>query len=276
MDQKASHVVTTPQTGGKFLAGKVALITGSSRGIGEGIALHLAELGASIVVVYATNPTKAKSVVDEIEKLGSQAISLQCDVSKPNEIVKLFEDAIAHFGKLDIVLSNAGVEAWAKEEDVTQEMFDRVFNINCRGQFFVAQQGYKHLSRGGRIILTSSIAAQMYGVPNHSLYAGSKAAVEGFARSFAKDCGPKAITCNAIAPGGVMSDMFHENAWHYAPNGTPDTPVKEIEAKLAAMNPLGRVASAKDIAKCVGLICHPDSEWINGQTILMSGGSGNS
>ncbi|RFU35779.1 hypothetical protein B7463_g568, partial [Scytalidium lignicola] len=276
MDPQTSNNASTSQSGSKFLTGKVALVTGSSRGIGEGIALHLAELGASIVVVYASNLTKAKDVVEKINKLGSHAIALQCNVSKPNEIVKLFENAIAHFGKLDIVLSNAGVEAWAKEDDVTQEMFDRVFNINCRGQFFVAQQGYKYLSRGGRIILTSSIAAQMHGVPNHSLYAGSKAAVEGFARSFAKDCGPKAITCNAIAPGGVMSDMFHENAWHYAPNGTPDIPVQEIEAKLASMNPLGRVASAKDIAKCVGLLCHPDSEWINGQTLLMSGGSGNS
>lgn len=265
MEPQPQVIPLACQAANKFLAGKVALITGSSRGIGEGIALYLAELGASIVVVYSSNLEKANSVVAEVQKLGSQAIALQCDVSKPDEIVKLFENAVAHFGKLDIVLSNAGVEAWSKEEDVTQEMFDRVFNINCRGQFFVAQQGYIHLRRGGRIILTSSIAARMLGVPNHSLYAGSKAAVEGFTRAFSMDCGAKGITCNAVAPGGVMSDMFHENAWHYAPNGTPDTPVKDIEAKLASMNPLGRVASGKDIAKCVGLICHPDSEWINGE-----------
>ena len=235
------------------LAGKVALITGSGRGIGKGMAIELASRGASVVVVYAKSADAADGVVKQIQSLGCKAIALQADVSKPAEIFKLFDDAVAHFGyvinplgnrepaslkkvkrcweifgtlllnldldrltfprKLDIVISNSGTEVWSKEEEVTPEDFDYIFNINCRGQFFVAQQGLKHLTRGGRIILMSSIAAQMAGVPNHALYAGSKAAVEGFTRSFAVDCGEKGITVNAIAPGGVKTDMFDANAW---------------------------------------------------------------
>jgi len=120
--------------------------------------------------------------------------------------------------------------------------------------------------------MTSSIAAGMTGVPNHALYAGSKCAVEGFTRSFAKDCGPKRITVNAIAPGGVMSDMFHQNAWHYAPGATQDWPVEKLEAGLASVCPLGRVAYPVDIARIVAFLAHSDSEWINGQVLQVNGG----
>lgn len=236
------------------LAGKVALITGSGRGIGKGIALELAARGAAVVINYAKSADKAQEVVKEISKLGSKAIALQADVSKPDEIVKMFEQAHAHFGHIDIVVSNSGVEVWSKEEDITPADFDHIFNINTRGQFFVGQQASKYLGRGGRLILMSSIAAQLTGIPNRkyalpvntsslyhnlailcvvmvtrilyskcawltltsildALYAGSKAAVEGFTRSFAVDLGEKGITVNAIAPGGVKTDMFDENAW---------------------------------------------------------------
>jgi 3-oxoacyl-[acyl-carrier protein] reductase len=203
-----------PQDGPfQTLAGKVALITGSGRGIGRGMALELASRGASVVINYAKSAEKAQGVVKEIVKLGSKAVAIQADVSKPEEIFSLFEQAVSHFGHLDIVISNSGTEVWSKEEDVTPADFDYIFNINCRGQFFVAQQGLKYLTRGGRIILMSSVAATMSGIPNHALYAGSKAAVEGFTRSFAVDCGEKGITVNAIAPGGVKTDMFDANAW---------------------------------------------------------------
>jgi len=254
------------------LAGKVALITGSGRGIGKGMALELASRGASVVINYAKSADKAEEVVKQIIKGGTKAIALQADVSKPEEIFKLFEQAYAHFGRLDIVISNSGTEVWSKEEDVTQADFDYIFNINCRGQFFVAQQGLKYLGQGGRIILMSSIAAQMGGIPNHALYAGSKAAVEGFTRSFAVDCGEKGITVNAIAPGGVKTDMFDANAWHYAPNGFPGMPLEKIEAGLASLCPLKRCGQTSDIAKAVALLVSPDSEWINGQVIKLSGG----
>jgi 3-oxoacyl-[acyl-carrier protein] reductase len=211
----APAVADAQQQAGPFptLAGKVALITGSGRGIGRGMALELASRGASVVINYAKSAEKAQGVVKDIVKLGSKAVAIQADVSKPEEIFSLFEQAVAHFGRLDIVISNSGTEVWSKEEDVTPADFDYIFNINCRGQFFVAQQGLKYLTRGGRIILMSSVAATMSGIPNHALYAGSKAAVEGFTRSFAVDCGEKGITVNAIAPGGVKTDMFDANAW---------------------------------------------------------------
>jgi 3-oxoacyl-[acyl-carrier protein] reductase len=213
--QDAPAVASTPAPRTIFptLAGKVALITGSGRGIGKGMALELAAKGASVVINYAKSADKAQEVVKEIVRLGSKAVAIKADVSKPDEIYSLFEQAVSHFGKLDIVISNSGTEVWAKEEDVTPADFDYIFNINCRGQFFVAQQGLKYLGQGGRIILMSSIAASMTGIANHALYAGSKAAIEGFTRSFAVDCGEKGITVNAIAPGGIKTDMFDENAW---------------------------------------------------------------
>lgn len=261
----ASQGATTYFTSLPF-EGKVALITGASRGIGRGIALELAQRGCSIIANYASSAKAANSLVSEIHGLGTgaKAIALQADVSKPDEIFQLFEDGIAHFGHLDFVISNSGTEVWRDELKVTEEEFDRIFDINCRGQFFVAQQGMKYLPRGGRIILMSSIAASISHVPNHALYAGSKAAVEGFTRCFSIDCGPKGITCNAIAPGGVKTDMFQGNAWHYTPGGTPDTPMTDIDAGIAKSSPLNRVGYPADIGRAVSLLVSPESEWING------------
>ncbi|TVY82992.1 Short chain dehydrogenase mdpC [Lachnellula suecica] len=258
----------------KTLTGKVALVTGSGRGIGHGIALELGQRGASVVVNYAKTKEGAESLVKKIEEGGSQAIAIQADISKTPEVKRLFEEAIGHYGRIDVVCSNAGTEVFSPEEEVTEELYDRVFALNTRAQFFVAQQAYIHLQEGGRIILMSSVAATMSGVPNHALYAGSKAAVEGFTRSFAKDCGHKRITVNAIAPGGVKSDMFQQNAWHYSPGGMPGMDLQKIEAGLASLCPLGRVAVPQDIGRIVAFLAHSDSEWINGQVILLTGGSG--
>lgn len=192
------------------LSGKVALVTGSGRGIGRGIAVELGQRGASVVINYSRSDKPAQEAVAEIEKAGGKAVAIKADISKTPEVTRLFQEAIKHFGHLDIVVSNSGTEVFRAEDKVTEEDYDRVFNLNTRAQFFVAQHAYKHMSNGGRIILTSSVAATMSGVPNHALYAGSKAAVEGFTRSFAVDCGHKSITVNAIAPGGVKTDMYDE------------------------------------------------------------------
>lgn len=203
---------------GQSLEGKVALITGSGRGIGKGIALELASRGASIVINYANTAKGAEATVAEIEGLGSKAIAIRADVTKPSEVARLFQEAKSHFGHLDIVMSNSGTESFKPEDQITEEDYDHVFSLNTKAQFFVAQNAYKHLEHGGRIILMSSVAATMSGVPNHALYAGSKAAVEGFTRSFSADCGHKAITVNAIAPGGVKTDMFEQ----YVPISFPN------------------------------------------------------
>lgn len=267
--------MAAPQTSQqpKPFAGKVALITGAGRGIGRGIALELGKRGASIVANYGKSAKATEELCAELVGLGTQAVALQADVSKPAEVVSLFERALAHFGRVDIAVSNSGTEVWCPEVDVTQELFDRVFDLNCRGQFFVAQQALKHLSPGGRIILTSSVAAVLTGIPNHALYAGSKAAVEGFTRSFAVDCGHKGVTVNCIAPGGVKTDMYDENAWHYVPGGYKGMSMDIIDEGLAKLCPLGRVGKPVDIGKAVSAIISEDGEWINGQVIKLTGGS---
>jgi NADP-dependent 3-hydroxy acid dehydrogenase YdfG len=141
------------------LSGKVALVTGSGRGIGRGIALELAKRGASVVVNYANSSKPAQEAVKEIESTGTQAIAVQGDMTKVADIRRVFKEAIDHFGRLDIVMSNSGTESFQKEEDVTEEDYDKVFALNTRAQFFVAQEALKTLQHGGRIILMSSVAA---------------------------------------------------------------------------------------------------------------------
>jgi NAD(P)-dependent dehydrogenase (short-subunit alcohol dehydrogenase family) len=153
--------------------------------MGRQNAIELASRGADIVIHYATSSSPAEEAVQIVKSMGRNAISLQADVSDPPQIAILFEKAVEHFGRLDIVVSNSGVEQFGRIDEVTPQEFDRVFGLNTRGQFFVAQQAFKHLNEGGRLILMSSISAQARGVPNHSVYAGSKAAVEAFARCLA-------------------------------------------------------------------------------------------
>jgi tetrahydroxynaphthalene reductase len=225
------------------LDGKVALVTGSGRGIGAAMATELGRCGAKVVVNYAHSKESAEKVVADIKSLGSDAVAIQADVRNVSETARLMDDAVKHFGGLDIVCSNAGVVSFGHINEVTevcrhlpfypvvpksgvlianfrtQEEFDRVFSINTRGQFFVAREAYRHLNNGGRIILMSSNTAKDFTVPRHSLYSGSKGAIDSFVRVFSKDCGDKKITVNAVAPGGTVTDMFHDVSQHYIPNG---------------------------------------------------------
>lgn len=184
------------------LDGKVALVTGSGRGIGAAMATELARRGAKVVVNYANSADAANKVVEAIKKNGGDAIAIKADVGDVAQTTKLMDQAVEHYGQLDIVCSNSGVVSFGHLKDVTEEEFDRVFRINTRGQFFVAREAYKHLSVGGRIILMGSITGQAKGVPKHTVYSGSKGAIETFVRCMAIDCGDKKITVNCIAPGG--------------------------------------------------------------------------
>lgn len=202
---------------GEFsLKNKVALVTGSGRGIGAGIAKALGRRGASVVVNYAHSREHAQKVVEEIEAAGSKAVAFQADVSDVAQTAQLMQKAVEHFGKLDIVASNSGVVSFGHLKDVTPEVgdspqvnpahgrcflmtsgrlqeFDRVFSINTRGQFFVAREAYKHLSKGGRIILTSSDTAAIRGTPKHAVYSGSKGAIESFVRCMVRSHAPPPI-----------------------------------------------------------------------------------
>jgi tetrahydroxynaphthalene reductase len=199
------------------LDGKVALVTGAGRGIGAAMAVELGRCGAKVIINYVKSSGPANKVVEEIKSLGSDAVAIQADVSQVPQIVRLFDEAVQVFGGLDIVCSNSGVVSFGHLSEVTEEEFDRVFNINTRGQFFVAREAYKHLNEKGRIILMSSNTASSFTVPKHSLYSASKGAINTFVRCLAKDCGDKKITVNAVAPGGTVTDMFEATAKDYLP-----------------------------------------------------------
>ena len=253
-------VVITPQT----FTGRVALVTGGGRGIGAGIATELARRGAQVAINYAHSRDSAQKVVDTIGATGAQAAAFQADLTKLEEIEGLFKQVTAHFGRLDIVVSNSGRESFMPLPETTLEAFNDVFDLNTRAQFFVAKNAYDYISPGGRVILMSSIAAGV-GVPGHALYAGSKAAVEGFTRCFAADFGKKKCTVNTIAPAGVKSDMWLQNSWRYAPGCDKGSSLDDIETALANGSPLGRCGVPEDIGRVVCLLASPDGEWINGE-----------
>ncbi|KAF2863122.1 NAD(P)-binding protein [Piedraia hortae CBS 480.64] len=267
-----SQPVTVPTAS---LHGKVALVTGAGRGIGRGCAIELGRRGASVVVNYANSKSSADEVCKIITGLGNgaKAVSIQADVSKVSEIDRLFQEAKKAFGRIDIVMSNSGTESWDKTEEITEEKYDHVFNLNARAQFFVGQAAWKHLEKNGRLILMTSIAAGLLGVRDHVLYNASKMAVIGMVKAFATDFGVRGITVNGVAPGGIKSDMFAQNAWHYIPGATPEWPADKIETLMAEHCPLKRCAVPEDVARVVAFLASEDGGWVNGQVITISGGS---
>ena len=248
------------------LAGKVALVTGASRGIGAGIALELGSRGCAVVVNYHKGFPAASRIVSAIQSFGSRAIAIQADVSSVPEITRLFEEAKRQMGKLDIVCSNSGMESFDKTEDLTEARFDLVFGLNFRAQFFVGQHAYRYLEPNGRVILMSSIAAGLIGVGDHALYSSSKMAINGVTKSFARDFGHRGITVNAIAPGGVKSDMFAQVAWKYIPGANGEWPAERIEREMAMACPLGRCAVPRDIARVVAFLSSEDASWVTGES----------
>lgn len=265
------NMATTPYIPGR-LDGKVALVTGSGRGIGAAIAIQLGRLGAKVVVNYAHSAEHAEKVVAEIKRLNSDAISIQADVRNVSQTANLFDAAVAHFGRLDIAVSNSGVVSFGHLKDVTEEEFDRVFSLNTRGQFFVAREAYRVLQEGGRIVLTSSNTSRDFSVPRHSLYSGSKGAIDSFVRILSKDCGDKKITVNGVAPGGTVTDMFHAVSHHYIPGGEKFT-AEERQQMAAHASPLHRNGFPEDIAGVVGFLVSKEGEWVNGKVITLDGGA---
>lgn len=249
------------------LEGKVALVTGAGRGIGRGVALELGRRGCSVIVNYVSSSGPAEEVCAQIASFdtGAKALAIRADVSKVPEITRLFEEAKKAMGKIDIVMSNSGSESWDKTEEITEEKYDHIFNLNARAQFFVGQAAWKYLEDGGRVILMSSIAAGLMGVRDHALYNASKMAVIGMVKSFATDFGRRGITVNGVAPGGIKSDMFTQNAWHYIPGGTPEWPADKIEQLMADHCPLGRCAEPEDVARVVCFLASQDGGWVNGE-----------
>lgn len=249
----------------KRLVAKVAVVTGAGRGIGRGIAIKLGEEGAKVVVNYSRSAEQAEEVVRNIQSLGAEAIAIKADVSKVEEIRFLFDETLAKFGKLDILVSNAGLEHFGKFEEVAEEEFDATFAVNTRGQFFALQEAAKRMTNGGRLICMSSVST-IRGFPNHAVYAGSKAANEAFACNLAVDLGPRGITVNAIAPGATQTDMYEKFAHLYSESGS------SVEEQMKKLSPLGRVGKPVDIANIVAFLVSDEGGWLTGQTIHATGG----
>ncbi|KAI0597052.1 short chain dehydrogenase [Biscogniauxia sp. FL1348] len=252
------------------LEGKVALVTGAGRGIGREMALELGRRGAKVIVNYANSSETAEEVVQQIKKSGSDAKAIRANVSDVSQIEQLFAEAVQAFGKLDIVCSNSGVVSFGHVKDVTPEEFDRVFTVNTRGQFFVAREAYRHLEVGGRLILMGSITGQAKGVPKHAVYSGSKGAIETFVRCMAVDFGDKKITVNAIAPGGIKTDMYQAVCREYIPDGA-NLNDEEVDEYASTWSPLRRVGLPIDIARVVCFLASQDGEWVNGKVIGIDG-----
>lgn len=243
----------------KKLVGKVALVTGASRGIGQQIAVELARHGAKVVVNYASNSGKAEEVVAGIKQNGGEAIAVRADVSKVAEVESLFQETLEAYGQIDIVVNNAGIMITKPIAAVTEEEFDKQFAINVKGTYFTCQQAALHMSENGRIInFSTSVVGQMF--PAYSVYAATKGAVEQITRQLAKELGPKGITINAVAPGPVNTELF-----------SAEKTAEEVKA-IGSMNSFGRIGEPEDISQVVLFLASPESQWVTGQTLRVNGG----
>lgn len=241
------------------LTGKVAIVTGASRGMGREIAETLALEGAKVIINYVSSPAKAEEVVAGIHQNGGEAIAIQADISAVSEVVKLFQETLKVFGKIDILVNNAGIMITKPIASITEADFDKQFAINVKGTFFACQQAAKYMEENGRIInFSTSVAGQIF--PTYSVYAGTKGAVEQFTRQLAKEFGPKGIAINAIAPGPINTELF-----------TVGKTEEQIDG-IRRMNAFGRLGEPEDIAGAVLFLASKESLWITGQTIRVNGG----
>lgn len=244
------------------LNGKVALITGASKGIGAGIAKAYANQGATVVVNYASNKNDADKVVQEITANGGKAIAIQGNVEKSADVKRIFEEIVKAFGKLDILVNNAGVYSFAGIDDITEESFHHMFNINVLGSILTIQQAVKLFGdKGGVIINTGSIVSTL-DMPTALVYTQTKYAVDAMTRILAKELGPKKIRVNSINPGLIETEGSHSSG---VMNG-------DAEKWHVSETPLGRVGKPDDIAKVAVFLASEDSYWITGETIAVSGG----
>ena len=245
------------------LAGKVAAVTGASKGIGAGIAKHLAAEGAAVVVNYASSEEDADRVVDKITKRGGQAIAVQGDVARKTDIERLFAATNKAFGRLDILVNNAGVYHFTPLEEVTENEFHREFNTNVLGLILATQEAIKYFgAEGGSVINISSVASSVT-PPTSVIYSGTKGAVDAVTRVLAKELGPRKIRVNSINPGAVETEG-------YRAIGIPGS---DFEKQAAAQTPLGRIGQPRDIAPVAVFLASSDGAWITGETLRVAGGS---
>jgi 3-oxoacyl-[acyl-carrier protein] reductase len=244
------------------LEGKVAIVTGASKGIGAGIAKALAHAGAAVVVNYSSSRAEAERVVEEITRAGGRALGVQADVSKAADVTRLFAETRRVFDRLDVLVNNAGVFAFAPLEQVEEAEFHREFDINVLGPLLTIQQALLHFgANGGSVINVSSVVS--FNPPDHSLvYSATKSALDAVTRVLARELGPKKVRVNSVNPGATDTegaralDLF-------------TSPVAEL---LVENTPLGRFGQPNDIAPAVVFLASDEARWITGESIRVSGG----
>ncbi|KND93138.1 Tetrahydroxynaphthalene reductase [Tolypocladium ophioglossoides CBS 100239] len=240
------------------LSGKVILVTGGSNGLGKACVERLARDGASVVINYNRDGTSAAALVASIG--AERALAVQADVSTLEGVGRLVDEAVARFGRLDAVMANAGMMLMRNVENTAEDDFDRCFNLNVKGPYFLAQKVVPHMPPGGRIIFVSSGICHLSGVaPDYLLYAATKGAIEQMTRVMAKGLAAKGITVNAVGPGPTATDFFFR--------GKSEAMVEGMKAA----NPFGRLGEPADVAGVVAFLCGEDSGWVSGQTYLVNG-----
>jgi 3-oxoacyl-[acyl-carrier protein] reductase len=244
------------------LSGKVAVVTGASKGIGASIAKHLAAEGAAVVVNYATSKAGADKVVAEITSSGGKAIAVQADVAKKTDIDRMFAKTKAAFGQLDILVNNAGIYDMVPLEAITEEHFHKQFDLNVLGLLLSTQEALKYFGPGGGSVINISSIVSTLGVPSGSVYSATKAAVDAVTRSLGKELGARRIRVNSINPGMVETE------------GTQSAGITESDFRkqTEATTPLGRIAQPQDIAPAVVFLASSDSSFITGETLYITGG----
>ncbi|MBD2768199.1 glucose 1-dehydrogenase [Hymenobacter sp. BT664] len=245
------------------LFSKVALVTGSSKGIGKAIALKLAAEGADVIINYSSSLAEAQAVVADITTLGRKAVAIQADIAKPASIENLFQQALEAFEKIDIVVANAGYELIEIPfMEYTEEQFDKAFDINTKGTFFTMQQATKYISEGGRIIVISSNTT-LLSLPGFSVYGGSKMTPKYFVEVLAKEIGKRGVTVNSVIPGVTVSAGVFTNT------STTDHYLGYIQSQT----PLNRLGQPGDIAQAVAFLASREASFITGQHLVVDGGN---
>ena len=243
------------------LAGKAAVVTGASKGIGAAVAKALAAEGASVIVNYASSKAGADAVVDAISAAGGRAVAVGGDVSHADEAKAIVESAIKHFGRLDILVNNSGIYEFAPIEEVTEAHFHKQFNVNVLGLLLSTQAAVKHLGEGGSIINISSVVSRIT-PPASAVYSGTKGAVDAITGVLSRELGPRKIRVNAINPGMIVTE------------GTQSAGIigSDLETDALSQTPLGRLGQPDDIASVAVFLASDDSRWITGEQLLVSGG----
>jgi len=244
------------------LEGKVAVVTGASKGIGASIAEHFGAEGASVVVNYASSKSGADAVVKRIAAKGGKAIAVQADVSQPKDVTRLFAETKAAYGKLDVLVNNAGIYEFAPLESITPEHFHKQFNLNVLGLLLTTQEAVKLIDgKGGSIINIGSIVGSMP-VATASVYSATKGAVDNITIALSKELGPKKIRVNAVDAGMVETEGFH----------TAGLAESDFRKTIEAQTPLGRIAQPEDIARAAVFFASDDAGWVTGQSVIVAGG----